>query len=70
MAAISQVRKIDTVEELDAMQCLADEILRETLECYDDGAIEESDLAAYVQSCRVQTQPEIPDMVLKHINLN
>jgi hypothetical protein len=47
VAAISQVRKIDTVEELDAMQCLADEILRETLECYDDGAIEESDLAAY-----------------------
>ena len=47
VAAISQVRKIDTIEELDAMQCLADEILRETLECYDDGAIEESDLAAY-----------------------
>jgi TRAP transporter TAXI family solute receptor len=47
VAAISRVRKIDTVEELDAMQREADDILRETLECYDDGAIEEADLAAY-----------------------
>jgi len=47
VAAISQVRKIDSIEELDTMQCEADEILRETLECYDDGAIEEADLAAY-----------------------
>ncbi len=29
------------------MQSEADEFLRETLECYDDGAIEQSDLAAY-----------------------
>jgi hypothetical protein len=29
------------------MQCDADDILRETLDCYDDGAIEEGDLAAY-----------------------
>ena len=36
-----------SIEELDALQCEADEILRETLDCYDDGAIEESDLAAY-----------------------
>jgi TRAP transporter TAXI family solute receptor len=47
VAAISQVRKIDSIEELDALQCVADEILRETLDCYDDGAIEEADLAAY-----------------------
>jgi hypothetical protein len=47
VAAISQVRKINTLEELDAMQCEADDFLRETLECYDDGAIEEADLAAY-----------------------
>jgi len=45
--AIARVRKIDTVEELDALQGEADEILRETLDCYDDGAIDESDLAAY-----------------------
>ncbi len=47
VAAIAQVRKIDSLEELDALQAEADDILRETLDCYDDGAIEESDLAAY-----------------------
>jgi hypothetical protein len=47
LAAIGQVRKTDTIEELDAMQHEADELLRETLECYDDGAIEEGDLSAY-----------------------
>jgi len=47
VAAIAQVRKIESVEELDALQCEADDILRETLDCFDDGAIEESDLAAY-----------------------
>ncbi len=47
LAAISLVRKIDTLEELDELQHEADDILRETLDCYDDGAIEESDLAAY-----------------------
>jgi TRAP transporter TAXI family solute receptor len=47
LAAIATVRKIDSIEELDAMQHEADDILRETLECYDDGAIEEGDLAAY-----------------------
>jgi TRAP transporter TAXI family solute receptor len=47
LAAIAQVRKIDTLEELDALQREADDILRETLACYDDGAIEEGGLAAY-----------------------
>jgi TRAP transporter TAXI family solute receptor len=47
LAAIGQVRKMDTIEELDAIQHEADELLRETLECYDDGAIEEGDLSAY-----------------------
>ena len=47
LAAISLVRKTGTLEELDELQREADDILRETLECYDDGAIEESDLAAY-----------------------
>ena len=41
------MRKIETIEELDALQDEADDILRETLDCYDDGAIEESDIAAY-----------------------
>jgi TRAP transporter TAXI family solute receptor len=47
LAAISLVRQIDSIEQLDALQCEADDFLRETLECYDDGAIEPSDLAAY-----------------------
>jgi len=47
LLAIAQVRKTDSVEELDALQEEADEFLRETLECYDDGAIEEGDLSAY-----------------------
>jgi NMT1-like family len=47
VAAIAQVRRIETIEELDSLQCEADDILRETLDCYDDGAIDESDIAAY-----------------------
>jgi TRAP transporter TAXI family solute receptor len=47
LAAISLVRKIDSIEELDALQSQADDILRETLDCYDDGAIEQADLSAY-----------------------
>jgi len=47
LAAIAQVRATDSIEELNALQHLADEILQETLTCYDDGAIEEGDLAAY-----------------------
>jgi TRAP transporter TAXI family solute receptor len=47
LMAIGQVREITSVEELDALQREADDILRETLECFDDGAIEETDLAAY-----------------------
>jgi TRAP transporter TAXI family solute receptor len=47
VAAIGQVRDITSVEELDALLREADDILRETLECFDDGAIEETDLAAY-----------------------
>ena len=47
LSHISQVRKTDSVEELDALQEEADEFLRETLQCYDDGTIDENDLAAY-----------------------
>jgi hypothetical protein len=47
LAAIAQVRKIDAIEELDSLQQDADAFLRETLECYDDGAIQEGDLSAY-----------------------
>jgi TRAP transporter TAXI family solute receptor len=44
---ISKVRTTDTAEELLAMQREADGVLRETLACFDDGAIEEEDLSAF-----------------------
>jgi hypothetical protein len=42
---IVKVRQADTPEAIAAMQDEADQMLRETLECYEDGAIEEGDLA-------------------------
>jgi len=47
LAAIAQVRKSDSIEELDNLQADADNFLREMLEGYDGGAIEEGDLSAY-----------------------
>src|ERR1700754_2152359 len=46
LALISRARQAETPEELTAMQSEVDGILRETLECYDDGTIEEGDLSA------------------------
>lgn len=43
---ISRVRQAQTPDELAAMQHEVDGVLRETLDCYDDQAIEEGDLAA------------------------
>jgi TRAP transporter TAXI family solute receptor len=42
---ITKVRKAETAEELVEMQTAADGMLREALNCYDDGAIEEGDLS-------------------------
>ena len=42
---ISRVRKADTPEALAEMQAAADNTLREALDCYDDGAIEDGDLS-------------------------
>ena len=42
---ISKARKAETPEELADMQGAADGVLREALDCYDDGAIEEGDLS-------------------------
>jgi hypothetical protein len=44
---ISAARKCETIDELDQMQTEADDILRDTLRCYDHGAIEEGALAAF-----------------------
>jgi TRAP transporter TAXI family solute receptor len=43
---IAGARKAETPEELADMQVAADGVLREALDCYDDGAIEEGDLSA------------------------
>jgi TRAP transporter TAXI family solute receptor len=43
---ISKVRRVETDAALTDMQCAADNVLREALDCYDDGAIEEGDLSA------------------------
>lgn len=40
-------RKSTSMEELDAMQAEADDILRDTLHCFEDGAIEEGSLTAF-----------------------
>src|ERR1700712_617407 len=45
LGLISKVRKAETPEELAQMQEAADGMLREALDCYDDGAIEEGDLS-------------------------
>jgi TRAP transporter TAXI family solute receptor len=42
---IYKVRKAETPEALAEMQGAADNLLREALDCYDDGAIEDSDLS-------------------------
>ncbi len=44
---IAAARKCETIEELDQMQTEADEILRDTLRCFDHGAIEEGSLTAF-----------------------
>ncbi|TPQ26830.1 TRAP transporter substrate-binding protein [Bradyrhizobium guangdongense] len=44
---IVAARKSETADELDQMQTEADEILRDTLHCFDHGAIEEGALTAF-----------------------
>jgi len=44
---ITAARKSETTEELDQMQAEADAILRDTLRCFDHGAIEEGGLTAF-----------------------
>ena len=44
---VSSVRTAESNQKLLAMQREVDDIICETLECYDDGAIEEEELAAF-----------------------
>ena len=43
---IAKARQAESPEALAVMQSEADDVLREALECYEDGAIEEGDLSA------------------------
>jgi ABC-type nitrate/sulfonate/bicarbonate transport system substrate-binding protein len=47
LAMVSKVRTAESDQELLAMQREVDAIISETLECYDDGAIEEEELSAF-----------------------
>jgi hypothetical protein len=47
IAMITEARKSDSAEELDRMQTEADQILRDTLRCFEDGAIQEGSLTAF-----------------------
>lgn len=47
LTAISGAREATSLDELAAMQRAADDILRETLACHEDGAIEDGDLTAF-----------------------
>src|ERR1700745_4044301 len=44
---IARARKCDSAEELDQMQSEADDILRDTLQCFEHGAIEDGALTAF-----------------------
>jgi TRAP transporter TAXI family solute receptor len=44
---IATARRTDSIEELDQLQTEADDILRDTLHCYEHGAIEEGALTAF-----------------------
>ena len=69
---ISRVREAESQEELTSMQSKVDSILREALDCYDEGAIEEGELSAIglvlerfhhaVSDRRMAMGPEAPDL--------
>jgi TRAP transporter TAXI family solute receptor len=44
---IAAARRSDSADELDQMQAEADDVLRDTLHCFDDGAIDEGALTAF-----------------------
>jgi hypothetical protein len=47
LTMIALARQGNSLEELNDMQLEVDDILRDTLNCYEDGAIEEGDLSAF-----------------------
>jgi TRAP transporter TAXI family solute receptor len=47
IAMIAEARKSDSTEDLDRLQAEADQILRDTLHCFEDGAIQEGALTTF-----------------------
>ena len=47
LAMLAAARRSDSTDELDQMQAEADDILRETLHCFEHGTIEEGSLTAF-----------------------
>lgn len=47
MAMVTKIRAVESAAEIFAMQREVDAIIREALQCYDDGAIDEQELAAF-----------------------
>lgn len=47
LETIAKVREVESLSAMAAIQYEVDDLLRETLHCYDDGAIEDGDLAAF-----------------------
>ena len=72
MTMISKVRTAESAEELLAMQREVDAIIRETLQFYDDGGIDEEDLATFglvlelfhhaVTERRMETEASAPEL--------
>jgi hypothetical protein len=46
LLTIAKVHQANSLQELTAMQLEVEELIRETLDCYADGAIEQGDLSA------------------------
>jgi TRAP transporter TAXI family solute receptor len=65
---LPEARQAKTLEELDAMQAEADVIMRDTLHCFEDGAIEEGSLTAFSIALE-QFHNAVADRKLLLINL-
>lgn len=65
---LSDARKCNSLEELDAMQAEADIIMRDTLHCFEDGSIEEGSLTAFSIALE-QFHNAVADRKLLLINL-
>ena len=65
---LTEARKSNSLEELDGLQAEADVIMRETLHCFEDGAIEEGSLTAFSIALE-QFHNAVADRKLLLINL-